>query len=50
MIVSAIPFTGNKRKLWKQIEPLLPNGRVFVDMFLGGGTVVLNVVDRRRGW
>lgn len=46
MIVSAIPFTGNKRKLWKKIEPLLPNGRVFVDMFLGGGTVALNVVDK----
>lgn len=42
MIVSAIPFTGNKRKLWDQIEPLLPDGKVFVDMFLGGGTIALN--------
>lgn len=46
MLVSAIPFTGNKRKLWEQISPHLPQGKVFVDMFTGGGTVALNVVDK----
>jgi DNA adenine methylase Dam len=46
MIVSCIPFTGNKRKLWEQISPHLPDGKVFVDMFTGGGTVALNVVDK----
>lgn len=46
MIVSAIPFTGNKRRLWEQIVPHLPDGKVFVDMFTGGGTVSLNVTDK----
>jgi DNA adenine methylase Dam len=46
MIVSAIPFTGNKRKLWSQIEPLLPEGKVFVDMFMGGGTMALNATTK----
>lgn len=43
MIVSAIPFVGNKRLLWDQIEPHFPEGKVFIDMFTGGGTVALNV-------
>lgn len=46
MIVSAIPFTGNKRKLWKQIEPLLPEGYLFVDMFCGGSTMALNATEK----
>jgi len=46
MIVSAIPFTGNKRRLWGQIEPLLPEGYLFVDMLCGGGTVALNATEK----
>ena len=46
MIVSAIPFTGNKRKLWSQIEPLMPEGKCFVDMFMGGGTIALNATTK----
>lgn len=46
MIISAIPFTGNKRKIWGQIEPLLPEGKMFFDLFTGGGTVALNATDK----
>lgn len=46
MIVSAIPFSGNKRKLWKQIEPLLPEGSDFIDLCCGGGTMALNATEK----
>ena len=48
MIVSAIPYTGNKRKLWRQIEPLLPECNTFVDLFTGGGTMALNMAGKGK--
>ena len=48
MIVSTLAYSGNKRKLWKQIEPLLPQGEVFLDLFMGGGTISINVVDKYK--
>lgn len=41
-IISAVPYTGNKRKVWPHIKQHLPDGGIFVDLFCGGGTVSLN--------
>lgn len=44
MIISAIPYTGNKRKVWKHLKPLIDtSNKTFVDIMTGGGTVALNV-------
>ena len=44
-IQSAIYLTGNKRKLYEQIEPFLKGKDTLVDLFTGSGTIALNAVN-----
>lgn len=42
-MLGAIPYTGNKQSLLKDIIPLFPNYSRFVDCFCGGLSISLNV-------
>jgi DNA adenine methylase Dam len=46
MIESPMNYTGSKYKLLEQLLPKFHKSNAFVDLFCGGGSVYLNVLDK----
>lgn len=45
IINSPINYMGSKNKILDKLLPLFPKTEIFIDMFTGGGSVYMNVLN-----